>query len=1194
MRLNQLATMPPFLKEHLHSQIGLCLNLRSTSQCESPRLAEFRMIPFYTRHSIPLSSKKARTVVGILFAIGLFVGFLTQSLKGDTFGLFTYSVYASSVTITDYPTNATGAVAIPSTIAGMAVIRIGDSAFSGCSGLTSVTIPSTVTDISNSAFSECSGLTSVTIPSSVGSIGNYAYYRCTGLTAIDIPFGVTSIGTGAFSACSALSRATIPSTVQFIWDYAFSDCHGLTEVNISAGVLGIQNHAFSNCPKLSSISIPPGVRGIGDNAFHGCFALTNLNIPSSVTNIGASAFSACTSLTSVVIPSGVPFIRDYTFSGCYNLTSITFPASTSTISANAFEFCQSLVAANFLGNAPLIQGNAFGGTAAGFTIHFIAGKTGFSTLTWSSVDDLMATVIAVEQPSGTGIRNGLSRDFSNVDIGTEKTLTFKIKNIGNLDLTNLTITKEGTSEFEITANPLTPVSGGSETTFNVRFAPTGLGTRSARLSIANNDLTGNPFYIDISGTGTVTGTYGPLTYQDIGTSITIASCSAGATGEVTIPSTIEGKPVTRIGNQAFENQSELTSVVIPTSVTKIGSYAFSSCSGLTSVLIPASVTTIENYAFSGCSGLTSISLPASITSIGTYAFYNCSSLKSANFLGNAPTLGTAAFNGTAAGFTIHFITGRTGFTIPTWGRYPSTDATISVQLFHSSEIAKGDTYAFSSQIVGFPLVQNFTIKNSGNSSMTGIAVTVSGANSSDFTVSTAPAASVSGGGGQTYFTVQFTPTEEGSRTAVLSIASSDSTANPFEIMLTGTGTPTTTFGMFKYVVNGASITIVGHVPNPLGVATIPAGIAGKPVTTIWSKAFQNCTGLTGVTIPSGVTIIQSSAFAGCSNLASASIPPTLTTLGDSAFSGCTNLTSATIPAGITNFGTSVFSGCSGLTSVTLSNGLASMGSSLFAGCTSLSNVSIPPSLAYISSSAFSGCTGLNSVTIPSTVTSISSFAFSGCTGLTALTIPSSVTSVGGSTFSGCSGLTTVTIPASITFIGSRGFENCSNLKSVIFMGNAPSMTPDAYTALPNEFSSYFHNGATGFTTPIWKGYNAVNMGAISPVKPWLIAHGYTFDADLQSDPNGDGVNLLTAYALNLNPNLNLIANLPRPFVTGGQMSITFYGNRQGVTYSVETSIDLKTWSPIGVSVSTPNTNGFRTGTVDSTQPSKFMRLVFTY
>ena len=124
----------------------------------------------------------------------------------------------------------------------------------------------------------------------------------------------------------------------------------------------------------------------------------------------------------------------------------------------------------------------------------------------------------------------------------------------------------------------------------------------------------------------------------------------GSGGSVDIPATIDGKPVTSIGEYAFADYSGLTSITIPNSVISIGNYAFGNCSGLTSITIPNSVISIGNYAFAGCSELTSITIPSSVTSIGNYAFGNCSGLKTI-YIPNGAQLGAYAIPDTAAKIT---------------------------------------------------------------------------------------------------------------------------------------------------------------------------------------------------------------------------------------------------------------------------------------------------------------------------------------------------------------------------------------------------------------------------------------------------------------------------------------------------------------------------------------------------------------
>ena len=146
-------------------------------------------------------------------------------------------------------------------------------AFSGCSGLTSLTIPSSVTEIGSYAFEDCSGLTSLIIPSSVTSIGWYAFEGCSGLTSLTIPSSVTSIGWSAFSGCSGLTSLTIPSSVTSIGYYAFSGCSGLTSLTIPSSVTSIDDNAFSGCSGLTSIYVyPEKVPILGTGVFSGCDA----------------------------------------------------------------------------------------------------------------------------------------------------------------------------------------------------------------------------------------------------------------------------------------------------------------------------------------------------------------------------------------------------------------------------------------------------------------------------------------------------------------------------------------------------------------------------------------------------------------------------------------------------------------------------------------------------------------------------------------------------------------------------------------------------------------------------------------------------------------------------------------------------------------------------------------------------------
>ena len=199
---------------------------------------------------------------------------------------------------------------------------IGNYAFSDCSGLTSLILPSNVTSIGYSAFYGCIRLTSLTLPSSVTSIGSSAFEGCRSLTSLILPSSVTEIGSSAFSGCSGLTSLTLPSSVTSIGWATFSGCSGLTSLTLPSSVTSIDGRAFYGCSSLFGLTLPSGVTSIGSSAFEACYGLFSLTLPSSVTEIGESAFEGCRSLTSLTLPSSVTSIGKSAFEGCSGLTSI--------------------------------------------------------------------------------------------------------------------------------------------------------------------------------------------------------------------------------------------------------------------------------------------------------------------------------------------------------------------------------------------------------------------------------------------------------------------------------------------------------------------------------------------------------------------------------------------------------------------------------------------------------------------------------------------------------------------------------------------------------------------------------------------------------------------------------------------------------------------------------------------------------
>ena len=154
------------------------------------------------------------------------------------------------------------------------------------------------------------------------------------------------------------------------------------------------------------------------------------------------------------------------------------------------------------------------------------------------------------------------------------------------------------------------------------------------------------------------------------------------------------------------------------------------------------------------------------------------------------------------------------------------------------------------------------------------------------------------------------------------------------------------------------------------------------------------------------------------------------TIGAYAFDDCTSLTSIKIPSGVKEIGTYAFDNCISLTSVIIQSGVKKIGRLAFNGCSYLTSINIPSSVTEIGMLAFNNCKSLTSVNIPSSVTEIGDGAFIGCSSLTTVDIPSSVKTIRSFTFYNCESLISVKIPSSVTEIGENAFRGCNSLKSI--------------------------------------------------------------------------------------------------------------------------------------------------------------------
>ena len=507
------------------------------------------------------------------------------------------------------------------------VTSIGDGAFNWCESLESITIPDGVKSIGNHAFAGCSALESITIPDSVLNIGDSAFEGCTALESITIPDSVLSIGYSAFEECTALKSITIPGSVLSIGQRTFAGCSGLESAIIADGVTSIGDDTFLNCTNLVNVSLPDSLTSIGSDtfygctnlqtyddgtasylgnsenhylvlvsviskeitsftiddktkfiwngAFNGCRSLERVDIPDSILGIGHHAFQDCNSLTAIKIPYGITTIEEYTFYCCTNLKNITIPDTVTFIDRAAFEGCNNLETISIPDSVTSIGWRAFfecnslksiiipdGIRSIGYQMFY-----GCSSLEWVSLPN---SVEGIDQFAFRGC-SGLQSIIIPSSVTEIEYAAFMLCDA----LTTIYYggTEEGWSTISIEGN---------NGCLN--------GVRKYYFSQTEPQKEGYFWHFDTDGVTPVS--WGNEPNYSYGLAYSLNSDGKGYTvvgmgdcidKDLIIPSTHEGLPVTAIGENAFNGNTDITYVLIDRAVISIGQGAFNLCSSLINV-----------------------------------------------------------------------------------------------------------------------------------------------------------------------------------------------------------------------------------------------------------------------------------------------------------------------------------------------------------------------------------------------------------------------------------------------------------------------------------------------------------------------------------------------------------------------------------------------------------------------------------
>ena len=544
----------------------------------------------------------------------------------------------------------------------------------------------------------------------------------------------------------------------------------------------------------------------------------------------------------------------------------------------------------------------------------------------------------------------------------------------------------------------------------------------------------------------------------------------GTDESIVIPSEIDGKKVTVIGNSAFYGFKSLKNIEIPDGITSIENYAFCQCWSITSLSVPESVTSIGTGAFRFCGDLKEIKLPSNLTvlsdslfgadanleyitfgdaektdtviipetvqKMGNYVFMNCEKIKNIKLPSNLKSIGKTCFQGCIS---------LTGLFIPQsvesigGGIFGDCDALQSVEIEDEN-----NNFIFKDGIL-------YDVKNG---------ILVSAVN---------------------LLIPEKVIVDECTKTIDYS-AFADCN-NLYEIEIPQ-GVVNIGEKAFARLDNLKNIDIPDSVTNITTLAfyrcngLVSVQVPGS-VTAIKNGTFRECNNLKKVILNEGITGIEQYAFYDCELLEEISIPGTVTTVGNSAFYRCKNLKNIEIPEGVTKIDGSAFIFCSSLEQIKLPQSLTSIGSGAFDNCTSLISVELPDN-AIISSDTFKECKNLSDIVIsdtnnnyivkngilynknitrilcypagikdteffvPDTVKTIGDFAFYGAKVLESINIPDSVTNIGTDAFGECSGLKEAVIPDSVTTMGEAVFYKCTSLEKVKLSVNITSPNPAVF------------------------------------------------------------------------------------------------------------------------------------------------------
>ena len=569
----------------------------------------------------------------------------------------------------------------------------------------------------------------------------------------------------------------------------------------------------------------------------------------------------------------------------------------------------------------------------------------------------------------------------------------------------------------------------------------------------------------------------------------------GSAAALYIPGEIDGHEVVAIGDGAFEDRTDLRTVMIPDSVTEIGSCAFNNCTNLSNVTLSQNLKYMEGRAFGSCEKITKIEIPKSLewcgstlydygpfgdctglktvifengtTEISSHLFEKCTGLEEINIPDSVTEIEDSAFSG-----CVNLSKVNIPDTVTIIGEYAFDSCTnlTAVTLSENLEHMGGKAFGSCEKITKIEIPKSLewcdsTLYDYGPfGDCTGLKTVIFENGTTEISshlfekctgleeinipdsVTEIEDSAFSG-------CVNLSKVNIPDTVTIIGEYAFDSCTNLTNVTLSKNleHMEGRAFGNCEKITKieipkslewcGSTLYDYGPFGDCTGLKTV---IFENGTTKILGHLFEKCTGLEEINIPNTVTVIENSAFSGCTKLEQVNFSNKLTKIESYGFSDCTSLKKITVPDSINSIGNSIFQNCTSLTEVHLSNALKEISSNTFNGCKKLTTINFPSTLTTIGDSAFYGCESLPEAILPSGVEKIESNAFKNCKSLKKAVVPDTVSSIGSSAFYGCEALTDITLGSKLKKIDNQTFYGCAALPSIVIPYNVTAIGDSAF------------------------------------------------------------------------------------------------------------------------------------------------------